>query len=62
MGVNVHGVEDFGQLVHEGNVHIALRVLDDFGGLGHLNARCFVGTVDENAVVDRIHIVGNLGC
>ena len=36
--IDAHPVEYLGQLVHEGNVDIALGVLDHLGGFGHLDA------------------------
>ena len=41
--INAHTVKNKGQLVHQGNVDIALRVFNNLGGLGHLYAR---GPVD----------------
>ena len=61
MCVDAHGVEDLGQLVHEGDVDVALRVLDNLGSLSHLDAWGFMCAVDEDAVVDGIHVIGNLG-
>ena len=37
-GANAHAVEDQRQLVHQRDVQVALGVLDDLGGLGHLDA------------------------
>ena len=34
---DAHAVEDDGKLVHERDVQVALRVLDDLRGLGHLD-------------------------
>ena len=38
-GVDAELVEDRRQFVHEGDVEIALRVLDDLGGFGDLDRR-----------------------
>jgi hypothetical protein len=48
VGVDAHGVEYLGQLVHEGDVDVALRVLDDFRGFGDFDRGGFVGAVDED--------------
>ncbi len=42
-GADAEAVEDQGELVHQRDVEVALRVLDDLGGLGDLDAR---GPVD----------------
>lgn len=57
MGIDAHRVEDLGQLVHEGDVHVSLGILDDLRGLGHADGRSLMGTVHENRVVDRVHII-----
>src|SRR5258706_11258210 len=38
--VDTHSVEQDGELVHQCNIEVALGVLDHFGGLGDLEARC----------------------
>ena len=45
LGVDAHQVENLRQLVDESDVDVALAVLDDLGGLGHLDARSPVGAV-----------------
>ena len=45
LGANAHAVEDQSQLVHQGNVQVALSVLDHFGGFGHLDR---LGAVDAS--------------
>ena len=37
VGIDVHFVEDHGQLIHEGNVDVALCVFNDLGGFGHFD-------------------------
>jgi len=37
-GVDAHAVEDFAELVHKGDVDVALRIFDHLGGFGHLDA------------------------
>ena len=39
LGVDAEAVEDQRELVDQRDVDVALRVLDDLGGLGHLDAR-----------------------
>lgn len=58
-GVDAQALEDDGQLVHERDVQVALGVLDDLGGLGHLetggavDARLDHGAVDLGQQVGR---------
>lgn len=61
VGVDAHGVENLGELVHEGDVDVALGVLDDFRCLGDFDRGGFVCSVDEDGVVDTVDDVGNLG-
>ena len=58
-GVDVHLVEDEGQLVDEGNVDVALGVFDHFGGFGHFDAAGFVGAGHDDLVVQGVYQVGN---
>ena len=41
-GINIHFMEDHGQLIHEGNVNITLAVLDYLCSLCHLDGLCTV--------------------
>ena len=59
VGVDAHGVEDFGELVHEGDVHVALGVLDDLGGFRHLDGRGLVCAVREDGVVHTVHQISD---
>ena len=58
--VDAHGVENLGQFVHEGDVHVALAVFNNFRGLGHLDAGRLMGAVDKDTVVHGVHQIGNL--
>ena len=50
-GADAHAIEDDRQLVHQRDVEIALRVLDDLRGLGDLDRRRAVHAgVDDGAV------------
>src|SRR5690606_37287041 len=60
-GIDAHLVEDQGQLIDERDVHVALRVLDDLGGLGHADARGLVGAGRDDLVIQRIAQVGDFG-
>ena len=59
MGVEAHGVENLGELVHESDVHVALRVLDDLGRFRDLDGRGLVRAARENGVIDTVHEVGD---
>jgi len=49
--VDAHAVEDDGELVHERDVEVALRVLDDLGRFGHLDgARAVDARLHDGAV------------
>ncbi len=52
--VDPHLVEDDGELVHEGDVDVALGVLDDLSSLRHFNAAGAMDTgLDDNAIDAR---------
>jgi len=61
LGVDAHLVEDDGQLVDEGDVDVALGVLDDLGGLGHLDAFGLVGADDNDLAVELVDQLGHFG-
>ena len=50
-GVDPHLVEDEGEFVHERDVEIALRVLDDLGGFSDFDGGCFVDTSGDDGSV-----------
>lgn len=54
VGVNLQDVEDLCEFVDEGDVGIALGVLDDLGGLGHLDAGGQVGAGDDDGLVEIV--------
>jgi hypothetical protein len=62
-GVNTELVEDSRQLVHEGDVEIALGILDHLGSLGHLdrwstmNTGCHHRTIDVGDNVEAALIL-----
>ena len=45
--------EQDGELVHQRDIEVALRVLDHLGGLGDLEARCPVHPGGDDALVER---------
>jgi hypothetical protein len=63
VGVDAHLVEDDRELVHEGDVEVALRVLDHLGGLGHadrgrlVHARRHHRGVEVGDLVERLGVV-----
>lgn len=57
-GVDVHAVEDQGQLIHESDVQVALGVLDDLGRFGHLDGRCPVHAGPGHGLVEADQEVG----
>lgn len=61
LGVDAHLVEDDGQLVDEGDVDVALGVLDDLGGFGHLDAFGLVGADDDDLAVELVDQLGHFG-
>ena len=60
-GVDAEAVEDQRQLVDQRDVHVALGVLDDLGGLGHLEARGLVRAGGDDAAIQLIHEIGHFG-
>jgi hypothetical protein len=53
-GVDAELVEDHGQVVDQRDVEVALGVLDDLGGFGHLDAGRLVGAGGDDAGVERV--------
>ena len=60
VGVDAHLVEDHRQLVHEGDVDVALRVLDHLGGLRHGDGSGAVHTGLHHHLVDLGDLVQRL--
>ena len=56
-GVNTHLVEDLAQFVHEGDVDVALRVLNDLGGLCHLDGGGQVCAGSDDAGIHLVDIL-----
>src|SRR3546814_8230942 len=52
--------ENLGDLVHEGDVDIALRVLDHLGGFGGLDRSRAEGAAGGDRAVDRGEAIGHL--
>ena len=59
-GVDAHLVENLRKLVHEGDVDVALRVLNHLGSLSNLHGRGEMGAGGNDAAVDFIDISANL--
>ena len=57
IGIDAQLVKDDGQLVHQRDIEITLRVLDDFGRLGSLDAGCTMHTRHDDALVQPGHPV-----
>ena len=60
-GIDAKAVEDQRQFVHQGNVEVALGVLDHLGGFGDLDGTGFVGAGGNDAAIQGIDEVRNLG-
>ena len=52
-GVDAHPVEDERQFVDQGDIDVALGVLDDLGGFGDLDAGGLVGAGGDDLAVER---------
>ena len=61
LGVDLQAVEDEGELVDEGDVDVALGVLDDLGRLGDPDAAGLMGAGGDDAAVEVVDEVGDLG-
>ncbi|MCY1522314.1 hypothetical protein D9M68_571620 [compost metagenome] len=61
LGVDAHLVEDQGQFVDQRDVHVALRVLDHFGGLGHADAGRLVRAGGDDLLVQLVDQLGHFG-
>jgi len=61
LGIDPQAIEDEGELVDERDVEVALGVLDDFGRLRDPNTTDLVGTGGDDASVQGVDEVGNLG-
>ena len=59
-GINVHFIEDYGQLIDQRDIQVTLGVLDHLGRLCHTDAAGFVGTGDDDLVVQRIDQISDL--
>ena len=58
--IDTHSVENLGQLVHKGDVHVSLRVLDDLRGLGHAYRRSLMRTIYQHRIVNSVNDISNL--
>lgn len=61
-GVDAHEGEDLRELVDESDIDVALRVLDDLGGLGDLDRRGEMGSGRYDARIYPVDIFANLRC
>ena len=57
--VDVEPVEDDREFIDQGDVQVALGVLDDLGGFGHLQAGGREGAGGDDAGVERIDCLGH---
>lgn len=58
-GVQPQAREQHGQLVDQGNVYVALGVLDHLGRFGYLDTRCLVGAGGYDGSVQVVDVVGH---
>ncbi len=58
--INVHLVEDDGQLVDQSDVEITLGVFDYLCSLGHFDGGRLMRTCCDNLIVKRIHLGSDL--
>src|SRR5882672_6717282 len=58
--VDAEPSEDHRELVHQRDVDVALRVLDDLGGFGYAQRRRLVRAGRDDAAVERVDVVGDL--
>jgi len=59
-GVDAELVEDQRQLIHQGDVEVALGVLDDFGGFGDADAAGRMGAGGDDLAVEGVDDGGDL--
>ena len=60
--VDTHQLKDDGQLVHQGDVEVALGVFDHLGSFGHLDAASLVNPCGDYAAVNLGYLIkGGLG-
>ena len=57
--VDIEAVEDDRKFIDQGDVQVALGVLDDLGCFGHLQAGCREGAGGDDAGVERIDRLGD---
>ncbi len=57
-GVDVHALENHREFVHERDIDVALRVLDDLGRLGHLDARGLVRPCRDDRPIEFVDKIG----
>ena len=58
--IDSHLVEDHGQFIHEGNVDVSLRILNDLGCFRHLNGLCPVDAGKRNQRIYLRHLIQRL--
>ncbi len=61
LGIDAEPIEDQRQLVDQGDVDVALDVLDHLGGFGHADRRCRPRACGDDALVQGIDHRGDLG-
>ena len=61
LGVDAEALENDRQLVDQRDVDVALRVLDDLGGFGNLDARRHVRTGRHHGAVEGVDELGRSG-
>ena len=61
VGVDSYAVADECELVHKGDIHVALAILYGFCCLCHFHVGRTMGTVFEDGVVERIDDIGYFG-
>src|SRR6476469_5581125 len=58
LGINAHSLENQGQLVHERDVQVTLRVFDDLRSLRDTDAGCTMRTRGYDRSVEAIYKIG----
>ena len=60
-GVDAQTMKDQTELVHQGDVEVALGVLDDLGRFGHFDRAGLVRTGRDDLAIHAVHRFGDLG-
>ena len=60
-GINIQFVKNYGKLIHEADVDVALRIFDGFCSFGYFDAWSEVGAGFDDGEVELVYLVRSFG-